>query len=106
VAAWQPESSRSIAAILPGSRRSLRGDARHAPIPTLAQITARIGRRRRGSEAYPPGHCTMAMFFSAPDSQSLGWIFSKVFMATHPNLCSKVVELQTSYISTIGTELS
>jgi hypothetical protein len=53
-----------------------------------------------------PVHCTIAFFFSAPDSQGLGPNFFQISMATSPNLCSKVVELQTSYISTIGTELS
>jgi hypothetical protein len=35
--------------------------------------------------------------FSAPDSQSLGLIFSQISIVTCPNLCSKVVELHTSY---------
>ena len=53
-----------------------------------------------------PVHCTIAFFFSAPDSQGLGPNFFQISMATSPNLCSKVVELQTSYTLAIGTELS
>jgi hypothetical protein len=43
--------------------------------------------------------------FCAPDSQDLGQVFSKCFMATHPKLCIKVVVLHTSYNSTIEIEL-
>jgi hypothetical protein len=44
MAAWQPELVPSTATVLPGAKRSSHGDARRPII--LAQIAARIGRRR------------------------------------------------------------
>lgn len=42
-------------------------------------------------------YCTVAFLFSVRDSHSLGLNFSQISIATCPNLCSKVVELHTSY---------
>jgi hypothetical protein len=44
-----------------------------------------------------PVYCTIAFFFSAPDNQGLGPNFFQISMVTRPDLCSKVIELQTSY---------
>jgi hypothetical protein len=58
----------------------------------------RIAAKNRSSavritETDPGGYCTMGYSFSAPDNQSLGWIFSHIFMANHTKFCSKVVSL-------------
>jgi hypothetical protein len=45
------------------------------------------------------------MVFSPSDRQSLGLIFSQIYMVTNLRLCSKFVELQTSNTLTIGVEL-
>jgi hypothetical protein len=47
------------------------------------------------------GECS----FSKPDSHSLGPDFFQISVATHPDLCSKIVELQTNNTLTIGIEL-
>jgi hypothetical protein len=39
------------------------------------------------------------------DRATWSMIYSQICMATHPKLCSKIVELQTSNNSTIGIEL-
>jgi hypothetical protein len=52
-----------------------------------------------------PGTVPWESSFSARDSQVLGQFFSKIFMVTYPNLCSKAVELQTSYNFVIATSV-
>jgi hypothetical protein len=49
-------------------------------------------------------YCTMEHLLQSPDRQGLGSIFSEICMWTSLNLCTKVVELQTNYNSTIGLE--
>jgi hypothetical protein len=77
-----------------------------ARITSPAGIVAWGSSAVRVTEPDSIGYCTMGCFFSMPDSHSLGPILSPFLMASHPKICSKAVELQTSYISTIGTELS
>jgi hypothetical protein len=42
-------------------------------------------------------HCTMVRVIRQPDKPFLNMIFSQTCMATHTKLCSKVIELLTSY---------
>jgi hypothetical protein len=69
----------------------------------------RIGRRRWGCRTGDLIHSVTVPWrtpFSWPDSLSSGPIFSQFPMASYPKICIKVVELQTSYTSAIGIELS
>jgi hypothetical protein len=42
------------------------------------------------------------MFIGRSDRQSLGLIFSQIHIATRPDLCSKIVNLHTSYKFVMG----
>ena len=60
-------------------------------------------RRRGDASAIYFSHCTIAIFFSQPDSRCLRQIFSQFSMATQPMLCSKVVALQTIFTFAIAS---
>jgi hypothetical protein len=73
-------------------------DAIHQLQAWIQSPMTRIATKNRSSamritETDRGGYCIMGYSFNPSNSQSLGWIFSQIFMATHTKFYSKVVSL-------------
>jgi hypothetical protein len=76
----------------------------HPPWARIRTSAARImvegvvgGEDSRAGDLIRFSYCTIENWFRAPDRQSWSWIFSQFSMVTHTKICSKVIELPTSY---------